>query len=624
MDKKEYSDIENIISDPQFFDIDKINTCLSNKTSTITILKENNIICLYIYKEYYKEHKEEIDNLIIKIIQNYKKRNISIEAGSLINDKLVEEICLNTNIKEISLAKYGFFDKYSLSKKHYELFKKANKEKIYSTNIDKDLEETFDPLIRYNYEKFLYSYYKYEDFQKDSVIIYFPIPEDKLYILKYLGENTKITLSTKCNIKEILETLKKYNKHNKIQIEIDDKVIFNQQLEKIGYFDRNQENFNNNIVVIPNAIKRVELPIKQYIEYEKLLYSIIKPAKNLSPFEKYIYAYDIVKRFKKYATPKKDNKNADNLSDSKYNDIISSSRDLYQILDNDYIVCVGFSNLLSDLLTKLGIDNIGLSVEVDLTAKKAMKQLNIPKDEWKKKNPEEKHKLITNQQLYIPKNDFVGHKRLLVNIKDDKYGIDGIYVSDPTWDNDIEKNLYTHALMTENDVSTSISTNKMNNNYLLFSATNIKEFYAMLNTLLDIKYRKRNENKDETKKNPEEINKENISDLYYTLNDFLEEFSKLFSDDYKKIEKKYSILQKSKYDIKDIYKIGEELQDLIYVVASIVSSKNNNRISTDKLKQAIEVVYKDAYEGGLRKEEINKMIRDTEEDSIIEFGKINK
>ena len=622
MDKREYNDINDLINDPQFFDIDKVSTCFSNKTMTMAISNENNNICLYIYIGYYKEHKPEIDEVIFQLIGSYKKRKISIETGSLISDSLVEKICFNDNIKEISLAKYGFFDKYSLTKKHYELFKNANKEKVFTSNIDDDLEEIIDPLIRYNYERFLYLNYRFEDLQKDSVRFFAPIPEDKLFILKYLGENTKIIVSTQCNIKEIIETLKKYNKHNKIHIDIKDKKKLNQELEELGYFDINTKEFYDNIVLSPNAIKKVDISIKQYIEYEKLLYSFIEPAKKMSPFEKYVYAYDIVKHFKKYALPKKDNKNLENLSNSKYEDITSSSRDLYQILFNDYIVCVGFSNFLSDLLTKLNIDNIGVPIEVDITAKKAMKQLNISKEEWQKKKPEEKHKLITEQQVYIPKDSFIGHKRLLINIKDEKYDIDGIYVSDPTWDNDIEKSLYTHALMTESDVSESMLTNKFDNEYLLFSATSVEEFYDMLNAILDIKQRSRNrvgEGQDNFKK----IQNESVLDFYHVFNSFLGEFAKLFPDDYKKIIEKYTFLNKINYGIKDIYNLGDELQELIYLVANKISSKNNNKISNDKLKRAIEVVYKDIYEGGLKVEEINKMMNDTEEDSIVEFGHKN-
>lgn len=627
MDKREYDDIYALKNDPQFYEIDNIHICFSSDTQKMAISEKNGEICLDIYREFYKEHKLEIDDLLVELVRRYKKEDISFETGILVNDRLVEELCNNGIIKEISLARYGLFEKYSLSRKHYESFKKAYKERIYTRYVDEELEEVYDPMIAHNFEKFIYSYYKYEDYQKDSISFYNPIPQDKLYTLKYLGENTKLIITSNCNVKEIIETLRKYNKNNNIQIDItDDKKSLNKDLRDLGYFDTEPEEIYGNIKINYRALQNSNLSINQYIGYEKLLYSMIEPAKDMSPFEKYIYAYDITKQFKKYNTPKKDNKNIENLSQDEYMKIKFLSRDLYQILDNDYIVCVGFSNLLIDLLNKLGIDNIALPVYVDTSLSKAVKQLNIPKEEWKNMTPEEKHRLIIRQQSYIPKDDFGGHRRLLVNIKDEKYGIDGIYVSDPTWDNNLEKNIYAHAVMTESDVATSASTNKIDDKYILFSATSVEEFYAMLNTILDMKYRKRHEPDDllddifDTDIDEEKEAKQAISDFHYIFNSFLGEFSGLFPEEYKKITEKYSILKEPYFGIKDIHKINEELQDVLYEVASIVSSKNNNKIDNDTLKRAISVVYKDVYEGGLKEEEIDKMIEDTEEKRIVEFG----
>ena len=625
MDKRKYYDINTIKNDTQLYEIDEINVCFSDETKAMSISEENGTISLNISREFYKENKFEIDNLIIEIVKNYKKEKISIDAGILINDRLVEELCQNNNIKDISLSRYEIFDKYSLSKKHYDLFKKANKKNIYTRYVDKDLDELYDPVIAHNFEKFIFSYYKYQDFQKDKLTIYNPIPKDKLYTLKYLGENTKLIISTKCNVKEIIETLRKYNKKNNLQININDKTKLNNDLRDLGYFNENPEEIYSNITINSYAIKKEYTPLKEYIEYEKLLYSIIEPAKNMSPFEKYLYAYDIVKQFKKYNKPKKDNKNTRNLPYDKYMDIKSSSRDLYEILNNNYIVCVGFSNLLGDLLEKLEIDSIPLSVNVDTSLPKAIKQLDIPKEEWTNMSPEEKHKLIMRQQSYIPRDSFDRHRRLLVYIKDEKYGIDGIYISDPTWDNDIEKSIYAHAVMTENDVASSAYTNEFDDKSILFTATNVEEFYAMLNTIMDMKYRKRHHKDDELDdilgpETEEDRKKEAISDFHYILKSFLDDFSKLFKEEYKMIKEKYSVLEEPYYGIKDVYKLKEELQNVIYELASIISKKNNNRIDNDTLKRAISVVYKDVYEGGLREEELNKMIEDTEERRMVEFG----
>ena len=623
MDKdiKLFNDINEIKNAKELENVSKIYLSYSN-VKALGISNEGGTIYLYINKNYYKEHKKEVDDFLVSFIHSYQKDEISIGSGNIINDEFVKALCENDKIKIISLAKYGFFDKYSLSKKHYEMFKAAKKESIKTQYVDKELEEEFDPMIEYNQEKFLYSYFKYKDLKENSITFVGPIPEDKLYILKYLGENTVINLSTACNIKEIIETLQKYNKKNQIKIIVIDKMKLNQSFADLGYFDSNSEIYEN-IIIPTNSVKNVDLPIKKYLEYEKLLYSIIEPAKNMSPFEKYIYAYDIVKHFKKYNTPKKDNKNAENLSSEEYTNIKSSSRDLYQILYNEYIVCVGFANFLGDLLNKMGIDNIMIPIDVDLTPAKARKQLNIPNEKWNEMSSKERYKLVAEQETYIPKTDFGKHARLLVHISDEKYGIDGIYYSDPTWDNSLDKNIYTHAFMTENDVSSSLILNGINTNYLLFSSSSIEEFNAMLNKIMDIKSSIRREeyNKKKGRKvSSKKINDDAASDLYIVLNNFLDEFAKLFKVEYANIKERYPILEEQKYKIKDIYKLSDELKNLLYEVASIISTKNNKQISENQLRDAIRIVYKDVYENGIREEEIDKMMKDTEDKRIAEFG----
>lgn len=99
---------------------------------------------------------------------------------------------------------------------------------------------------------------------------------------------------------------------------------------------------------------------------------------NLSELETIMYVYDIVK----YRLYKKDENDYRN------------SRDLDRILleNNDAIVCSGYSNLVVAILNSLGI----------------------------KAKP-----LISFEE---------NHQRLMVNIEDDKYNINGIYVFDPTGD----------------------------------------------------------------------------------------------------------------------------------------------------------------------------------------------
>lgn len=607
-------------------------TALEAGTITLTYsvddieLKEiGNFINIYINKDFYEQHKDEINKMLIEYIRNYKSESISITTGILITDEIINALCENDNIKTISLAKYNFVSKYSLSKSHFDLFKKANKENIKTSFVDEELKDVDDPIIELNYDKKMFSYYKYRDFQADKIRFYSAIPENDLETLKYLGDNTEITISTSCNIKDIIETLRKFNKNNKVIIEVFDNKKLTEEMTMLGCFKSDYDLEENNIVINPISISGKSISLNEYIEYERLLYSIADQAKDLSPYEKLIYAYDITKKFKRYKTPKKDNKNANDLPREEKARLRGMSRDLYAILDNDYIVCVGFVNLLSDLLTKMGIDNIGQSVEIDIARHKSIKQLLAITPNWKELSPQEKNELIARQTSFIPKTDYEGHRRIMVRLKDEKYGIDGLYFSDPTWDNDLERNTYAHMTMTEADISDSMSTVKVNSNFILFSATSIDEFYQMINTILDKRKNERTKRYEEDKKNGKEITKEKINyddvaDIQQLLLNFFKKIKEIFPNEYKELTTKYPSISEDKLDINNPYDLPEELLNFIYEIAKLVSSKNNNKISDETLKKAISEVYKDVYVGGLKQEELNKMMEDTNLFRSVEFA----
>ena len=172
--------------------INKIS--LSFKSENIEINQEDEYNQLIINRKFYSEHKELLDEVIKKIIINSKNREMIITHGSLINDSLINSLCENENIKIISLTKNSYYEKYSLSKIHYELFKASGKEIIKTTFVDKELENNFDPLIEYNQEKNLIGFYSYKDLKGDYISLYSKIPEDKLYVLQYLGDNTEVVL----------------------------------------------------------------------------------------------------------------------------------------------------------------------------------------------------------------------------------------------------------------------------------------------------------------------------------------------------------------------------------------------------------------------------------------------
>ena len=153
--------------------------------------------------------------------------------------------------------------------------------------------------------------------------------------------------------------------------------------------------------------------IQRLIDEEKILNDLIEPIKkaDLSPLEKFIAVYNIVKNFKPY----KENK--DDLMQSRY---------LRYILHNDYMVCVGYATLLECLLDKVEVPADYISVIADTSYDGGFDQ----------NNPTEK---VVEQS---------GHARVIDNMDDDKYNIHGLYMSDPTWDNGLKKDYLNHALMT--------------------------------------------------------------------------------------------------------------------------------------------------------------------------------
>lgn len=126
------------------------------------------------------------------------------------------------------------------------------------------------------------------------------------------------------------------------------------------------------------------VPIEDYdniFVYDELVDSIEKL--DLSPFERYILIYDLV-REKTYKEEEKGALNAE-------------SRSKYSALNGDTIVCSGYAEVSNNLSNKLDIKSM-----IDYLARKD--------------------------------NSPYGHARCLVYLKDDKYKIDGLYYADPTMD----------------------------------------------------------------------------------------------------------------------------------------------------------------------------------------------
>ena len=346
---------QTIIVNPTFFEAykDKITEYIKNKINTL--LTE---------KQYYIKIPDFLidDNLINELINNKNLENITIKFFNITEKDLTAE-----QIKK-------------LKSKHLEVYYDGNK---ISTNK-------------------LIDYYTLKDLQKIKTIsISQTLTNEEIENFIYINDDTIITIKTEYsasrfneqeylnNLIRICNILKTHNKKYNIKIDINNREL----LKQSGLLNIPNINFtiNNDLY---------EYKQEEYLKEEEQLDKLIEPIKNsnLSPYEKYLAVYNIVKQFKPYK------ENNENKEESRY---------LRYILNNEYIVCVGFSKLLTTLLDKAGIPAMNISVGVDTSYDDGFTMEDKP----------------TNIE---------GHQRNIIKIDDDKYNIHGIFALDITWDSDKE------------------------------------------------------------------------------------------------------------------------------------------------------------------------------------------
>ena len=244
------------------------------------------------------------------------------------------------------------------------------------------------------------------------------------------------------NLKEIFKILNKHNKQYTIKINISNRRLLKES---------NLLSYTNNIdLIISNC--NYDYTIKEYLEEESRIDKLIEPIKNsnLSPFEKYLAIYNLVKQFKKY------NENSSNKKESRL---------LKYILDNEYIVCVGFSDLLTVLLDKVGIPVINAVIAIDDSYKSGFTMDCIP-------------------------TKLTAHQRNIVKIDDDKYNIHGIYIADATWDNNMTMDLYHNAAITFDRKKEAKDLEKITDIDIILDFHDIKEFNEKINFILNRQIKK--------------------------------------------------------------------------------------------------------------------------------------
>ena len=519
------------------FQEDILKDIYTTETNPFLIGKQGNV--LYINPDYYLKNKEQVEELLTKIISSTQAKSFVIDSNALITKNILKSISSNPNLEEIELARYTQ-ENYLLTEEDYNILKQSNLKKIKTSGVSEELKDNFDSLISYNVDRFLISYNKYSDLSKEQIYLNEKITKEEIENLKYLTNNkTKIIIEEE-NIEDaivITTRLKELGKENHVVIDINNKELVTPKI-------LSNTNYLNGYTDIRIGLDII--PIKEYLRLEKILYQMVEPACNLSPFERYIYAYNVVKQYKQY---KENEKNK------------SASRELYAILENEYMVCVGYSHMLEDLLNKSGIKSIYRSMGVD--------------DSYDKKDEKEVVKINWN-----------GHARRLVYINDPKYGIDGFYVADPTWDNDLKNDLYNHLLLTNeeetetkryNFLPTSVSSSSIE----LMNIQSIEEFYQKINFYLD--------------RNPE-------SNLKNLISNSIDDIRKLDNNFMKKLEEKYP-------EIQDLFNPWPNEKEILYEIGEYLLTKVNKPVSGQTIMSAVSEVYQKAYH--LEGEELQNKLKET-------------
>ena len=412
-------------------------------------------------------------------------------------------------------------------------------------------------------DKELIGYYTYDVLmsmdESSKLHLFNPLTDDEIEYFKILKGGTVCFLYYDYkNILDSIEKLERINPNFKYHVKVnnDNKHLFNQEL-----FTRAK--ISNKIEL---ELGFMNMEIEKYLSYEKYLYELIKPAVNLSPYEKFLYAYNITKHYKQYKEVSDDDK--------------FKSRKLYEIIDNDeYMVCVGYANLLVDLLSKLGIESTTYSVGVDV----GFDSVDV---------------LSEYSEDAISK--YGGHSRVIVNLVDPKYGIDGIYQSDPTWDNVIGEDSYIYSTMTFDEAHLAKRYLYSDfSEYGLLASISLEEFYNNVNKYMD---KLVNDDTYAIKFTEEKARLRVVSDL-------LDIIKKLDNNFYSDLLTKYPDIHK-----KDNVVITKNYTDFLYDVGKYIVAKANKPIGLEQIKPAITLLYSKFY--GLNEEEIKKEV-----DRTLSFNK---
>lgn len=402
-------------------DLDESTGLYLNDTSIKHPVSFSGVIssCIHINREFFKKNKNEVQKKVLNMINNTEEDSFYLSNNELINQEVIFALISNKHIKNITLDGNIFLNKQTIQH--------ILSSHICHLNCNVDFDN--DPELLYQYIPGL-DIINYPEVAGTSVLefgnqnvelfLYRLLTKKELTQLKilftlYPQEKTYINLKYKKQLDELISVINS------------DKIIIRRFVpytkEEYVYLNSKYDN------VFFNVASNSVTSIKSLIMREEIMDNIINEVNSfaLSPLEKYMYLYNIVKMYKEY----KEIEDKQNPQLSRYSEYT---------LFNDYMVCVGYATLLEELVDRLKDKNV----------------------------------ICTTYGCNILENDqSYGHCRCLTKIKDEKYSIDGIYISDPTWDcisyykkekrkngkhkinynvPTADKDLYNHFLLTKEEI----------------------------------------------------------------------------------------------------------------------------------------------------------------------------
>lgn len=410
------------------------NDIIINYTdSDHSVIISNGIFLNFMSKMFFDRHKEEIINAFKEYYQNTNLSNYSV-PGFVFSDEILDILLkkgdIFLRIKDVVLTKEQI-------------------NRIKEKNIDAFL--TNKDSTKQISSRYIFAGYTVDTIKNSKVLLISCTELDKVELrnLKYINNGTIISMLNSDVVATSLNEEDDLKKISQLALCLDDvgkKVTIKIPLTKRSLFSKYFEDLNLKNVDLIIRNDNYEYSYFEYLKEEAQLNNMVKDIKesNLSPLEKYFAVYNIVKNFKPYK---------ENIEEKE------SSRYLRYILNNEYMVCVGYARLLETLLDKVGISANEFGVMIDVSYDDG----------------------FTLEDKSVQE---VGHSRVIVSIDDDKYNIHGLYMSDPTWDNYLDNNYLNHALMPFDKMNTSRRMFKFSKYEPILDIHNFKEFNEQVNYLL--------------------------------------------------------------------------------------------------------------------------------------------